>query len=53
MKASCTVKSVTKKEPSGAEKKRAKIRREFIANLKMATPDDLKTQFQKEESKIF
>ncbi|XP_044264202.1 uncharacterized protein LOC123011021 [Tribolium madens] len=50
MIASSTVKSVTKKEPSGAEKKRAKMRREFIANIVMATPDNPETELQKEES---
>ncbi|XP_063919248.1 uncharacterized protein LOC135134483 isoform X2 [Zophobas morio] len=49
MKASATVKNVTKKKPSGAEKKRTKVRREFVSNLMMATPDDLQTQNKKEE----
>ncbi|XP_008195801.2 uncharacterized protein mute [Tribolium castaneum] len=48
MIASSTVK--TKKEPSGAEKKRAKMRREFIANIVMATPDNPETELQKEEN---
>lgn len=52
MIASSTVKNVPKKEPSGAEKKRAKMRREFIANIVMATPDDAETEAQKEERKL-
>jgi hypothetical protein len=50
MRASSTVKTVPRKEPSGAEKKRAKLRREFLANLVMATPDDPEVQSQKEEN---
>lgn len=45
-----TVKTAPKKEPSGAEKKRAKMRREFLANLAMASADSLATQLQNDES---
>lgn len=49
MIASSTVKATTKKEPSGAEKKRAKLRREYIANVAMTTPEDPEMEIQREE----
>ncbi|XP_019876830.1 uncharacterized protein LOC109604740 isoform X2 [Aethina tumida] len=48
MIASSTVKS-TKKEPSGAEKKRAKIRREFLANIAICSPQDPEQETKKDE----
>lgn len=51
--ASSTVKPMVRKEPSGAEKKRAKLKREFLANLMMSTPEDPEIQKKKGESKIF
>ncbi|KAG5897288.1 hypothetical protein JTB14_011454 [Gonioctena quinquepunctata] len=50
MTASATVKPNIKKEPSGAEKKRAKIRREFLSNLTVSTPEDREAEKQKNES---
>lgn len=52
MIASSTVKS-TKKEPSGAEKKRAKIRREFLANIAICSPQDPEQETKKDESMLF
>lgn len=51
-KASSTVKPVGRKEPSGAEKKRAKLKREFLANLMVSTPEDPETQKKKSESEL-
>ncbi|CAH0551760.1 unnamed protein product [Brassicogethes aeneus] len=48
MIASSTVKP-NKKEPSGAEKKRAKIRREFLANIAICSPEDPELDTQKSE----
>ncbi|CAH1983021.1 unnamed protein product [Acanthoscelides obtectus] len=48
MAASSNIKAA-RKEPSGAEKKRAKIRREFVANLAIAAPEDPEVEKQKDE----
>lgn len=44
-----TVKSNVRKEPSGAEKKKAKLRKEFVANLSIATPEDAESEKHKSE----
>lgn len=41
---------MSRKEPSGAEKKRAKLKREFMANLIVSTPEDPEVQKKKNES---
>ncbi|VEN34224.1 unnamed protein product [Callosobruchus maculatus] len=48
MAASSNTKAI-RKEPSGAEKKKAKIRREFVANLAIAAPEDPEVERQKDE----
>lgn len=50
MVASSNLKAVRTK-PSGAEKKRAKIRREFMSNLLISTPDHPDVEKEKSESK--
>lgn len=52
MMASSTVKTMCKKFPSGAEKKRAKLRRNFAANLAMLSPEDAATAEEKANSKF-
>ncbi|XP_056646341.1 uncharacterized protein LOC130451386 isoform X1 [Diorhabda sublineata] len=47
--ASSTVKPPTKKEPTVAEKKKAKMTKEFLANLAISTPEDRKVEKQKNE----
>lgn len=49
--ASSRIKPAVRKEPSGAEKKRAKIRREFLANLVVSAPEDPHEEKKKNESK--
>ncbi|XP_028155473.1 uncharacterized protein LOC114349332 isoform X2 [Diabrotica virgifera virgifera] len=48
---STTKTSITKKELSGAEKKRAKMKREFLANLAISTPEDY--EVEQEKHKMF
>lgn len=45
-----SVKPPVRKEPSGAEKKRAKLKREFLANLSVCAPEDPEIEKQKSES---
>lgn len=52
MIASSTVKTACKKIPSGAEKKRAKLRRDFTASLAMLSPEDTTTAEEKANSKF-
>lgn len=52
MMASSTVKSMCKKIPSGAEKKRAKLRRNFAASLAMLSPEDPTVAEEKANSKF-
>lgn len=51
--ASSTVKPSGRKEPSGAEKKRAKLKREFLANLMVSTPEDPEILKKKHESNYY
>ncbi|XP_060537250.1 uncharacterized protein LOC132708723 isoform X2 [Cylas formicarius] len=44
-----TPKPIPRKEPSGAEKKKARIQREFLANLSIATPEDPQSVKNKDE----
>ncbi|XP_072389073.1 uncharacterized protein mute isoform X1 [Diabrotica undecimpunctata] len=48
---STTKTTITRKELSGAEKKRAKIKKEFLANLAISTPEDY--EVEKEKNKMF
>lgn len=50
MEASANLKSIRTK-PSGAEKKRAKIRREFTSNLLISTPENPAVEKEKNHSK--
>ncbi|CAH1164288.1 unnamed protein product [Phaedon cochleariae] len=49
MVASSTVKNTIKKEPSGAEKRKMKLKKEYLANITLATPEDAVTEKQKNE----
>ncbi|CAH1126559.1 unnamed protein product [Ceutorhynchus assimilis] len=49
MVASSTLKPNIRKEPSGAEKKKNKLKKDFLANLSIATPDDPETEKHKNE----
>lgn len=40
MVASSTIKSVVKRRPTGLEKKRAKLKRDFEDNLRLLTDED-------------
>lgn len=48
---STITKSNTRKEPSGAEKKKNKLKKEFFANLTIATPEDKEKEVLKNERK--
>lgn len=50
--ASTTVKPVNKKDVSNAEKKRAKMRKEFLASLQIAAPEDPRLEKEKNDSKF-
>lgn len=50
MVASSTIKNVCRKNLSGAEKKKAKLRREFTQNLAMLAPEDPSLAVEKANS---
>lgn len=52
MMASSATKTISKKIPSGAEKKRAKLRRNFAGNLAMLSPEDPAVAEEKANSKF-
>lgn len=53
MVASSTIKSTCRKNLSGAEKKKVKMRREFTQNLAMLTPESLLVAEEKANSMHF